>query len=53
MDDVVVVGAGSAGAVLAAGLSADPGRRVLLLPKANTHLTAVAVADRLVAQLRG
>jgi choline dehydrogenase-like flavoprotein len=31
MFDVIIVGAGSAGCVLAHGLSADPGRRVLLI----------------------
>jgi choline dehydrogenase-like flavoprotein len=42
--DVVVVGTGSAGAVVAAGLSADPDGRVLLLEAGPDHTSAGAPA---------
>jgi acetyl esterase/lipase len=39
--DVVVVGGGSAGAVLAARLSQDPARTVLLLPPGHSTLPPI------------
>lgn len=45
--DVIVVGAGSAGAILAARLSEDPGRRVLLIEAGPDYPTLERLPDKL------
>ena len=55
--DTLIVGAGSAGAVLAARLASDADRQVLLAEAgpdwraANTHLTTVMIAERMAEHL--
>jgi choline dehydrogenase-like flavoprotein len=53
--DVVVVGGGTAGCIAAARLSADPGRRVLLIEAGPDYATAVpaAVLEGRVVPMRG